>query len=72
VGYGCRVLGCWVLRVLGWVCGVFSEGLGFFHSCKRWLSWDGFGGLLSFFFRVVFFLFKHCAVLYTAGVLRGA
>jgi hypothetical protein len=30
--------------------------LGCFCSCKLWLSWDGVGGFLSFFFWAVFFI----------------
>jgi hypothetical protein len=30
--------------------------VGVLRSCKLWLSWDGIGGLLSFFFWAVFFI----------------
>jgi hypothetical protein len=62
VGYGCRALGCWVLRVLGWVCCVFFEGLGWgvfvlVSSGSRGMVLVGF--FLSFF-GLFFFYFKHC------------
>jgi len=45
--------------------------VGVLRSCKLWLSWDGFGGLLSFFFLGCFFYFKLCVSLVYCWCTKG-